>query len=136
MTDADVASDLARRVPALAAEWSSSAKDLDLPYVALGHLARLVVVVSETTGASKLRPVFDEIEVRLATGDAATRNLLIVGFLEGLQNIEGDRAGRWERLLGKATKAAWTNLNALWTGRMTPADFNRFVDGSGDIPAR
>ncbi len=89
----DVASELASRIPALATDWAVNAEDLDLPYVAVGHLARRLIALANVQQALDCRPLFDDVEARLMTGDPAERNLLIVGFLEGLQSLDG-RSGK------------------------------------------
>src|SRR3954463_14764652 len=103
----DVASELASRIPALALDWSEHAYDLDLPYVGMGHLAARLIAVTERHDGVDSRALFDDIETRLVTGTAAERNLLIVGFLESLQNLDRDRSPRWLPLLGPSTNAAW-----------------------------
>lgn len=50
-----------------------NAADLDLPYVALGHLATRIVALESGPRAINWRPVFAEIERRLdGTAEAAT----------------------------------------------------------------
>jgi hypothetical protein len=127
---ADLASELAASVPELAADWERNAQDLDLSTVALGHLGRRLVVIVDSEPAVDIGPLFAEVEVRLWNGDAITRDILITGFLEGLQNFEAGRADRWRAFLGPSTSAAWDALNDLWAGRMKPGEWNAFVEGS------
>ena len=108
-------------------DWAVTATDLDLPYVALGHLAGRLVVIDQLQPGTDFAPLFQEVERLIAEGDATMRNLLIVGFLEGLQNVTTS-AERWEELLGPSTREAWAGINDLWLGRMTPAAFNKLVD--------
>lgn len=124
----DVASALSRFCPALATDWSVHAADLDLPYVALGHLAGRLVAVDQDDPEADFGPLFHEVERLVAGGDSATRNLLIVGFLEGLQNV-APVPERWAALLGPSTREAWAGVEAFWLGRMTPTAFNKLVDG-------
>jgi hypothetical protein len=124
----DVASDLASTCPALAVDWAVNAIDIDLPYVALGHFACRLIAVERAYPETDFAPLFQEIERLITGGDSALRNLLIVGFLEGLQNVAPRSVERWEPLLGPSTRKAWSALNELWLGRMTPSAFNKFVD--------
>jgi hypothetical protein len=129
---ADLATELAACVPELA-DWAVNAEDLELPTVALGHLATRLIASADSQPGIDLRPLFAEVEARLAEGDEPTRDILITGFLESLQNLDGDRADRWREFLGPSTSAAWTALNDFWAGRMKPGEWNNFVAGSRDI---
>jgi hypothetical protein len=125
----DVASQLAALVPELAADWRVSAGDLDLPYVALGGLASRMVALDGEERDIDWQPVFKEVDRRLV-GPAETRNLLIVGFLETLQNVTmnaGRDPRRWAPLLPPHAREGWDALNALHAGRMSPKRFNSFV---------
>jgi len=128
--DRDVASELAGSVPELAADWAANAEDLDLSTVALGHLARRLIALSDAKPTVDIGPLFAEVEVRLSSGDAITRDILITGFLEALQNVDAGRADRWRAVLGPSTAAAWNALNRLWAGRMKPGEWNAFVSGA------
>lgn len=125
----DVASDLASTCPALVVDWAFSATDLDLPYVALGHLAARLIAVDRAHPGTDFAPFFQEVERLIVGGDSAMRNLLIVGFLEELQNVAPRYVERWEPLLGPSSREAWSALNDLWLGRITASAFNKLVDG-------
>ena len=123
----DVASELAASCPELAIDWQVHGSDLDLPYVALGHLASRLVQVRRRYPAADFRPLFNDVEIRIGAAEPGVRNLVTVGFLEALQNVERDAGARWENLMGPETLAAWRALNDFWTGRMSSEDFNRIV---------
>jgi hypothetical protein len=125
----DVASQLARTCPALAADWAETGADLELPYVALGHLAGRLVAVDQARPDTDFGPLFDEVEHLLVGGDSAMRNLVAAGFLEALQNQGRGASAKWEPLLGPVSRAAWTALTNLWSGRISPKEFNRLIDG-------
>lgn len=133
---ADIASELAACVPEVGADWEVNADEVDPPVVALGHLAHRLIAVADSQPDVDFAPLFAELESRLSTGDERSRDILITGFLEGLQNLDADRAQRWFRFPGPSAAAAWQALNDLWAGRMKPVDWNRFVAGSGDIHRR
>ena len=133
----DVASGLAGTVPQLDFDWRTTQDELDLPYVALGFLAGRVDELDQVDPAPDWRPLFADIERRLRAADPPTRELLIVGFLEGLQNVAGNRGhdpARWEPLLGPLTREAWTVLNDMWNLKVAPGRFDEFV--SRDIRRR
>jgi hypothetical protein len=124
---AHVASELAESSPELAMDWKVNGSDLDLPYVALGHLASRLVAVQRLNPGADFRRLFDDVETRLTAAEPGVRNLIIVGFLEALQNVDGEQAPRWERLMGSETRAAWVALNDFWAGRISARAFNRIV---------
>jgi hypothetical protein len=84
--------------------------------------------------------VFQAVERELRVADPRTRNLLIVGFLEDLQNVSlnsGISLDEWVNSLGPISLDGWEMLEGMWAGTVSPADFNAFVDAPpGDIPAR
>lgn len=126
----DVASDLARSVPQLDAAWQSAQHELDLPYIALGDLAGRIIELDQLDPRPDWMPLFADVERRLGAADPTTRELLIVGFLEDLQNLamnNGHDLARWEPLLGPLTREAWTALVEVWQGKMSPKRFNAFV---------
>jgi hypothetical protein len=126
----DVASDLARSVPQLDAAWQSAQHEVDLPYVALGELAGRIIELDQLDPRPDWMPLFVDVESRLGAADPITRELLIVGFLEDLQNITmntGHDLARWGPLLGPLTREAWTALVGVWQGKMSPMRFNAFV---------
>ena len=93
----------------------------------LGHLASRLSDVRRRHPDADFRPLFNEVEARLTAAEPGVRDLIIVGFLEALQNVDGDEAPRWERLMGPETMLAWAALNDVWAGRIPPEAFNRIV---------
>jgi hypothetical protein len=126
----DVASELARGVPELDRDWQTIGTDLDLPYVALGGLAGRMVELDRSNPRPDWQPLFSDIERRLRHTDGPTREHLIVGFLEGLQNVTGNRGGDptiWSPFLGARTREAWSALNDLWQQKMSPEAWREFL---------
>jgi hypothetical protein len=35
---------------------------------------------------------------------------------------------QWEELLGERSREAWAKVDEMWTSRLLPAAFNRYVD--------
>ena len=102
------------------ADWQPSDIEQGLAYVELGALASTVSEL-DASGAHDWSRLFAEVERRLATEPAA-RNLLVLGFLESLQNIELNRGrplARWEPLLGPETRVAWRAVIDFWAGRLS-----------------
>ena len=114
---AHLATDLARTVPVLAS-WEPPDEAAGLRYAALGSLASTVsgIGVEEVARLSSLFDVFE----RCLVDNPTERNVLVVGFLEALQNGEinsGRDPARWEAMLGPHTLIAWRALIDLWAGR-------------------
>jgi hypothetical protein len=74
-----------RRPTSIAGVTRACWTDLVADRRARGSYALALVAVGEAEAVTALRPVFDEVEARLTSGDAAARNVLIVGFLEALR---------------------------------------------------
>jgi hypothetical protein len=109
---------------------------IDETYNVIGALARAVF---EQSTDVDLCDVFNAVELELVSADQTTRSLLIVGFIEDLQNISLNRGGQlntWIRWLGPTTLVAWREVEQLWSGSISPADFNKYVDSStGGTPS-
>lgn len=72
--------------------------------------------------------VFSLVEKSLTDGDADTREIAMVGFLEDIQNVASHKhfgAKAFEGWLGPATRVAWDQLNALWEGKSSLMDVIR-----------
>jgi hypothetical protein len=104
----------------------------DEPYNAMTVLARTLLEV-RADASIDLAQTFHAVESELFGADAEARNLIIVGLLEDLQNASlhaGVPLDAWMPSLGPTTLAAWTMLERLWTGMVSPAEFNAFIDES------
>jgi hypothetical protein len=92
-----------------------------------------MVVVRTEQPRADFQPVFDEVDARLASATPAIRDLIIVGFMEALQNVDRENATRWESLLGPESRRAWEALNDVWAGRIL---LRSSTASSGDIGER
>ncbi len=104
---------------------------LDLPYTALGYLAAVMVRDAHFLAEGELTDFFNELEEALARSDSATRSLLIVGFIEDLQNVASHHPEApvpWLRYAGERTRIAWGWVNGLWSSELSPLEFNRRVE--------
>jgi hypothetical protein len=104
--------------------------ELDLPYVAPGFLAGRIVELDQLHPRPDWTPLFADVERRLEVADPPTRELRIVGFLEGLQTFTGNKGhdpNTWEPFLGPLSHEAWQALNDMWNRKMSPKRWNEFV---------
>jgi hypothetical protein len=101
------------------------------PYVDAGALANALVDEAIAGRIDAVAPVLAGLEEMLTTANQHVRKVLIVGLLEGIQNVSLNRdlpLDAWYPMLGNATRRAWDVVADLWEGRITPEAFNRFVD--------
>jgi hypothetical protein len=86
----------------------------------------------------RLERVFDEIERVMTQSSREGRGVLVVGILEGVQNIllnQGKDPSVLERFLGPRTQRGWEWLNRIWAGRSTLAGVIRAeVEGAIEEP--
>jgi hypothetical protein len=102
------------------------------PYNHLGELARHLVTSFKAGKVDGFQPVFGEVERQLAIPSPGVRDLIIVGFLEDLQNLSlnGNVApSAWKPWLGKKTSEAWKVLEDFWLGRLPQGQLNSYVRG-------
>lgn len=133
MATVNVVERLMGAYPRYSIEWETikARTDFDsaLPYSQLGELAVFLVDRIKDDDLEGIDVLFEEFESLV--DERATRNLLIVGFLEDLQNVSLNRGvpiDRWTQWLGPKTSTAWKAVQDLWSGRMMPDRFNAFVD--------
>jgi hypothetical protein len=110
----------------------------DGPYTVAGELARNMVEALTRNETGAFRGIFDALEGQLATASAASRDLLVVGFLEDLQNISMNRGTSleaWTAWLGPQTSVAWDSVTTMWDGRLTSSELESYLE-SGLPPGR
>ena len=134
----DAAAVLIRTAPTFESHWRTQVAEEpelgELPYTAVGRLAKHIVDDLRLDPAARLETTFETVETLITTGGPKCRNLLIVGFLEDLQNASlyaEVPLDFWKHWLGRETADAWSWLIEVWEGRMSPADFNARVDCAG-----
>lgn len=97
------------------AEWSD---EVELPlYIALGDLARNVVLKVSVGETSDLPDLFMAIERLLTHGDHWVREAATIGLLENLQNIARHETSELEKIrafLQPESERQWNKLNAFW----------------------
>ena len=107
------------------------------PYSILGELAQRLVACMQADETKHFGNVFESVETILGRASPETRDLIIVGFLEDLQNISLDGPlglSAWTSWLGTSTREAWDTVEAAWSGRLSPAQFNDAIRGGRSGP--
>jgi hypothetical protein len=116
-------------------DWQDEPHPLDYvrDWALVSHLAHL----AEDGRFDLVAPVLSVAEEALATGDKFTRDLMVAGFLEDLQNALLRTEGRVRlvdvrALLGPKSQAAWDELMQFWYG---PTEEARKRLPPGSLPA-
>ncbi len=115
--------------PALASRLK--ADEDDGPYTVAGNVAHQLVAGMTAGDTEAFAGLFRAIEGQLIVASAADRDLIIVGLFEDLQNVSMNRGvtlDSWRPLLGPLTAEAWDVLAAMWSGKLSPDQFNAFVE--------
>ena len=120
----------------LAAEplgWSPSRGALETGhYIVLAELANHLVDKKRAGQTDGFDDLFNVVETLLGGASPDARDLIIVGFLEDIQNVwlnAGGDLASWTRWLGSSTASAWAALIKMWSGEMPPDQFNSVVRG-------
>ena len=134
MVFTDVRPTLIRACPELLKPFEQSDADdhADLPYLQMGAIARYLGERLRRRETGCFASLFEAVEGCIIRGDEVTRNLVIVGLLEDLQNsgVTGvTDLSRWRPYLGPTTTRAWDALERLWNG-----DANAWQALSEDLP--
>lgn len=113
--------------------WSPSADAVEVgPYSIVAELAGHLVARAEANSRAGFSDVFGAVEDGLRDATSDTRDLLIVGFLEDLQNISLNRGvplESWLQWLGPETRSSWTVVERFWAGELSADQFNAFIAG-------
>lgn len=92
-----------------------------LPYVALGEFADHLVELYKSKETSEFENVFFYIEKFHMEGEGYVKEAASIGFLEGLQNVAGNRGVNPEvfaKYLGPVSSKWWNELNKFWAGEV------------------
>jgi hypothetical protein len=102
----------------------------DLPYVTMGELAGVLIHGLQLPADSDLDDFWTNVDRCMISASSHQRKLLVVGLLEGIQNLALSQGIRLENLtasVGDETMPYWLALIHLWSGVITPRDFNEIV---------
>ena len=119
------------RVPADDIDEERTEEGEFLSYMALGVVARRVIEWRGRLDSDEATTFLKRIESLVEAGSPNVRELIIVGFIETLQNNllnNGLTIAPWEEHLGPRTCRAWRGVEDLWTSRMRPSEFKRRVN--------
>ena len=118
-----VMSPLVEACPSFRTPWQAylahDAYQEGLLYVDLGEFARHLVRLVESDSRGELPAVFEVIERLLLEGESNARDAVIIGLLEGIQNIaSGSRVGPavFVPYLHPETMHWWTEIDEFWAG--------------------
>ena len=136
MTEFDVLDKIVQAAAALG--WSPSPEAEETgPYAILGELAQRLVACVHDDDTVHFPNLFDTVETSLSNASPESRDLVIVGFLEDLQNTSlnsGLSLAAWTPWFGANTREAWDTLEAAWSGRLSPPQFNDAINARPSRP--
>lgn len=104
--------------------------DKEQPYTSMSEIAQEVVRILQDDESIDLEPFFTRLEQVLSGSTRDLRKQIVVGLLEDIQNISLNRnipLAVFDKWLGDETLRAWVAVGDLWSGSMSPEDFNRGV---------
>ena len=112
--------------PDLTQQWEShisaeyqNYKEERLDYVDIGEIIRYIVEKKRRNDTSGFSDFFDRVETILIYGDDYMKELMIIGLLEGIQNLCGFEVNYktgFNEWLKPETKKAWEELIQFWEG--------------------
>ena len=96
-------------------------KDDRLSYVEIGNISNFIVWKVKNNATKCLDKIFENAEMILQKGDETTKNLIVVGLFEGVQNVAGwhkiDYYNGFDKWLRPESKIAWDELIKFWEGK-------------------
>lgn len=107
-------------------------QDEDMPYMGMAVFARHLVELANQDNTESFPAVFRVVERLVVEGDEEVRGLAVVGLLESIQNNaswteQGNKV--FLRWLHPTSRAAWRELEELWSGESSLAGVIRKVRG-------
>ncbi|MBI5289022.1 MAG: hypothetical protein HY873_08615 [Chloroflexi bacterium] len=109
-------------------EWSSLSEGL--AYVMAGEAAQALVRDLQAEATNYFPDFFEELEGLLARADPAERELLVVGFVEGLQNVSLNNEvplSRWDPWLRDLTREGWDVISGFWSGKLKKGSLDIYL---------
>lgn len=92
--------------------------DSRLPYIDISNMSRFVLWKLTSKDTSCFDTIFQYAEQILLKGTESTRNLIVIGFFEGIQNNAGwhkiDYYHGFDQWLQPKSKKAWNDLIKFW----------------------
>ncbi|MCK4635727.1 MAG: hypothetical protein KAT32_02590 [Candidatus Moranbacteria bacterium] len=109
----DIVGELEKKFP----KFNLDKEEINLPYMIAGDFAVYLLECYNSESFDELQKGFNFIENLYLSGDSKIKELATIGFLEGIQNIWGNRKVDPENIfdiLGKESQKQWKNLNKFW----------------------
>jgi hypothetical protein len=105
--------------PSFSERWQEHVEEYgnDVFYVASGSFAHHIVACYEDGVLSSFAQTAEVIENLCVNGSPQSRELVIVGLLEGIQNVWGnkyDEPNFFEKYLQPESLRCWRELNRFW----------------------
>jgi hypothetical protein len=98
-------------------------------YIDIAEFAHFVVEELYPNGEiEKVQHAFDLMEEWLANGDRSASDLVVLGFLEDLQNVASGRpfgSSAFVAFLGPKSRDEWNDLERVWAGKSSLMDVIR-----------
>ncbi len=89
-----------------------------LDYIDIGIMIDYIVSKVKVGQTDGLDEFFNRVELILAKADDYTQNLIVIGLLEGIQNVSGwdniDYHKGYDKWLRPATKKYWDDIIYFW----------------------
>jgi hypothetical protein len=101
-------------------EFQPGESDPDSPYITAGRFAHFLLEMYRQENMDALSRGLSFIERLYESDDRQVRELAVIGYLEGLQNVWSNRGTDPESifpLLGENSRQWWIELNEFWSGR-------------------
>jgi hypothetical protein len=90
-----------------------------LDYVDIGEIINYLVEKKKCNDTSQFDEFFNRLEAILDNGDGYTKDLMVFGLLEGIQNVSGfdvNCYAGFDEWMKPKTKVAWEQLIKFWEG--------------------
>ncbi len=122
---------LLRVIPTAEEEWLEyleDFKDEEAHFIGVAAFSRAVAELFEKERTESFSEVFLVIEELIVKGDERVNGLMIVGFLENLQNNlswTSDGYSQVERWLGEESLRGWKDIEEIWVGKSSLMDVVR-----------
>lgn len=139
MIDRDKAFDiLTSTFPELRSRWTNYIQEYSdyasdrIDYVDIGQIIDFVVEKVKSGNQDGLTNFFDQVEAILSNGDDYTKELIVIGLLEGIQNVSGwdkvDYHKGFDQWLKPKTKEAWDQLIHFWESDESKEKWDKIKD--------
>jgi hypothetical protein len=113
------------------ASWNGEPAGL---YIQIGEFVAYLLDAYEQGQIDSVRAAFHMLERFLIEGDAETKELGVIGFIEDVQNAASWRpfgAKAFLPFVGPHSQAGWAEVERMWSGKSSLADVIRIERWEG-----